>query len=446
MVRTVLTIALLVSAVTVSAAAAAPRPTEAERTCRGLVATIVGTQGDDRLTGTRGPDVIVGLGGNDTILGLAGDDVLCGNGGADRLVGGRGADLLHGGRDQRVERPRRTILTGDVLEGGPGKDHLSVGYVEAPGRVRVRRHNTVSYQRSSRPVTVDLATGVAHGEGADTVVRGRHLEVRGSRHDDLLQGSGRPEILDGGPGNDQVLGGGGADVVVDRRGDDVLDGESGDDLVISTAGVDTVGGGDGADLVVAAGRETSTLSGGAGDDYLARSLGEDETGVIDGGPGNDQLELAPQLWWDRDPSAALDAEAGTAVVTAGSDTRTTTFTGVRYFTLWGLDWTFRGSAGDDFVQVLEGALDAEGLGGDDYLIGSEYDDVLDGGEGTDTAWGGEGRNTCVAVEAGRCSGYPWDTGQARARVIAHDSRLLVDTAPRLLVTRWLEQRPGRTTR
>ena len=52
--------------------------------CDGLVATIVGTEGDDELLGTDEGDVIVGLGGDDVILPGAGDDVVCAGAGRER--------------------------------------------------------------------------------------------------------------------------------------------------------------------------------------------------------------------------------------------------------------------------------------------------------------------------------------------------------------------------
>ena len=42
---------------------------------------------------------------------------------------------------------------------------------------------------------------------------------------------------------------------------------------------------------------------------MTRWITAGDTGVIDGGADDDQLELLGQLWLDRDPSAALDAEA-----------------------------------------------------------------------------------------------------------------------------------------
>ena len=92
--------------------------------CNGVVATRVGTAGDDTLTGTDGPDVIVGFDGNDTIYGLGGNDILCGNAGNDTLDGGSGNDVLYGdvGNDTLREGTSDDTLRGeagtDVCDGG----------------------------------------------------------------------------------------------------------------------------------------------------------------------------------------------------------------------------------------------------------------------------------------------------------------------------------------
>jgi len=78
--------------------------------CAGRRATIVGTEGKDKLVGTKGRDVIAGLGGKDTIKGKGGKDVLCGGKGRDKLLGGKGKDLLHGGKGK------------DRCIGGKGRD------------------------------------------------------------------------------------------------------------------------------------------------------------------------------------------------------------------------------------------------------------------------------------------------------------------------------------
>jgi Ca2+-binding RTX toxin-like protein len=85
-------------------------------TCNGVVATRVGTAGNDTLMGTAGNDVIVGFGGDDTLYGLGGNDLLCGSDGHDTLDGGSGHDTLRG------EAGDDTLLGGagtDVCNGGP---------------------------------------------------------------------------------------------------------------------------------------------------------------------------------------------------------------------------------------------------------------------------------------------------------------------------------------
>ncbi len=83
--------------------------------CKGRPATIVGTQGADRLRGTAGSDVILARGGDDHVFGLAGSDLLCGGAGDDRLRGNRGADRIFG-------------QTGaDQIEGGRGRDGCNGG-------------------------------------------------------------------------------------------------------------------------------------------------------------------------------------------------------------------------------------------------------------------------------------------------------------------------------
>jgi Ca2+-binding RTX toxin-like protein len=84
-------------------------------TCKGKVATVVGTAGNDVRKGTARKDVIVGLGGNDKLSGLAGSDLVCGGPGKDTLKGGKANDKLYGQKGK------------DTLKGGPGKDTLKGG-------------------------------------------------------------------------------------------------------------------------------------------------------------------------------------------------------------------------------------------------------------------------------------------------------------------------------
>jgi Ca2+-binding RTX toxin-like protein len=92
--------------------------------CKGQLATLVGTSGNDVLTGTSGKDVVVALGGNDRISTLGGNDVVCAGAGKDRANGGGGKDRLlgQGGNDKL-----RGAAGKDNLRGGGGKDRCNGG-------------------------------------------------------------------------------------------------------------------------------------------------------------------------------------------------------------------------------------------------------------------------------------------------------------------------------
>jgi len=66
-------------------------------TCNGLEATIVGTEGFDRIYGTPEDDVIVSLGGRDVIRAGEGNDTICSGDGRDKVFGGPGDDWISGG-------------------------------------------------------------------------------------------------------------------------------------------------------------------------------------------------------------------------------------------------------------------------------------------------------------------------------------------------------------
>ena len=156
--------------------------------------TIRGTAGNDVLMGTPGPDVIKGLAGDDTIDGGGGRDILCGEEGNDVLVGGDDGDSLDGG------------LGDDRLDGGPGLD-------------------LAFFRWSTAPVTANLVTNSATGEGTDTFVALEGLS--GSRFNDVLSGDDGDNILDGVGGNDVLLGQGGIDALDGDAGNDVLNGGPG---------------------------------------------------------------------------------------------------------------------------------------------------------------------------------------------------------------------------
>ncbi|MEO7198229.1 MAG: hypothetical protein ABIZ50_07120 [Solirubrobacterales bacterium] len=83
--------------------------------CARRTATIVGTEGPDRLRGTSGADVISAGSGDDLVIGRDRNDLICGGAGKDVLKGGTGRDKLRGDEDR------------DRLVGGGGKDSCNGG-------------------------------------------------------------------------------------------------------------------------------------------------------------------------------------------------------------------------------------------------------------------------------------------------------------------------------
>ncbi len=229
--------------------------------CHGAAATIVGTDGDDVLLGTAGDDVIVGLGGDDVLRGRGGDDTLCGGPGDDLLAGGAGGDVIAGGAGvdtvsfagapgpvqvdlvdgvarggfgvnllESVENVIGTAgddtLLGDAgdnaLYGGPGDDLLSgrEGDDLLSGGVGL---DLAGYEDAAEGVVVVLREGRAQS-ASDTDQLSSVEGAIGSAFGDYLEGNGRGNHFDGGPGDDVLRGMGGPDSLVGGSGTDVANG------------------------------------------------------------------------------------------------------------------------------------------------------------------------------------------------------------------------------
>lgn len=140
----------------------------------------------------------------------------------DTIYGGSGDDRIYGGAEE------------DVIFGGPGDDHISGGADNddinpGPGADRVSGNGSsdvLSYRHATAGVRVDLATGIATGEGRDTI---DGIEfVFGSRFADVIYGDDAElNILNGEAGDDRIYGRGGRDVIEGRGGDDLLVGGAG---------------------------------------------------------------------------------------------------------------------------------------------------------------------------------------------------------------------------
>lgn len=148
------------------------------------------------------------------------------------------------------------------MEGGDGED-------------------AADYSAFGKKLMVNLSTGIAVGDGTDTLVGIE--DVVGGGNNDTLIGSVAGNVLYGGAGNDSLNGGGGNDSVNGGAGNDIVAGSSS-----SNAGgeIDTLTGGAGADLFI-----LGNAGGRLYDDGVAGSGSSDYALITDFTPGVDLLQL-----------------------------------------------------------------------------------------------------------------------------------------------------------
>jgi Ca2+-binding RTX toxin-like protein len=304
-----------------------------------------------------GTDSIVGVenaeGGShgDALVGDGDDNVLSGRGGADSLAGGAGQDNLEGGDGN------------DTLAGGAGDDAFRGG----------SGSDTASYSGSAAAVTVNLRTGVAGGEGADSL-QGMD-NATGGAGNDVLSGSDQANVLVGEGGNDSILGFGGDDDLRGSGGNDGIDGNGGKDVIAGGEGADALAGGTASDLFLEGEQAGPTgpdsVSGGSGKDMVTYAGRRNGVRVSLGGRGSD----GGRGEGDRvggDVERARGTKKRDVLVGSGGKN------------------TLIGASGNDILQ---------GRGGVDRLIGGAGSDRLDGGPANDVCRGGGGRD--VLTDCGK---------------------------------------------
>jgi len=421
--RPALAIAALAATIALSWPAAAQEPL----TCRGNVPTIVGTPGPDTIVGTpardvihadAGDDIVSGEGTGDVICGGLGNDHLGGGGGNDRISGEDGTDVVEGdrGNDRLDGGPGdgdrvRGRLGDDIVNGGPGNADEALGdlgidevdggdgdfdlvrgdygadtMIGGPGVGDVASFATAVPDRTGPSITASLATGVATGDGRDTMAEFEDLE--GSAYADVLSGDAADNRIAGGPGNDRLDGGGGTDAGFGGRG------------------VDTCGG-----------FATESSCGGSGRPdrkataEIVPSLSTGSGLVVIGTAGDDRLsvELKPRgSFLVRSEKAPLaPRKACRALARSRRTLRCQPLAPIHYLMV-------ELGAGDDRLTLGPGLLAAGAVrvgagAGDDVVRGGEEDDLLQAGDGSDRIFGGAGSDGLVGgADADFLFGQPGD--------------------------------------
>jgi Ca2+-binding RTX toxin-like protein len=357
---------------------------------------LTGTEGNDTLTGDELPNRLDGLGGADLLVGGIANDTLLGGSGNDTLDGGSGNDLLEGGSFQDTA----------VFNGGAA-------------------------------ISVNLTTGIATGEGTDTLRDIEHV-IAGAGND-LIVGNIQWNRLDGGEGNDTIesvpslsadtiIGGAGIDTatwanygfgILVELSDNYVSTPSGNS---SISGVENVIGSSGGDWLIGD-ANANQLSGGFGEDTLEglagndTLLGGDSYDTLTGGTGNDSLDggafndVANYTGSYAQYSIGYDSVTGAIWVTdtVGNRDGLDVVTNVESFAFsdgvrtatdlrnWGVGTSGNdqrnGTAVGDSLNGMAGNDSLNGLDGDDTLVGGLGNDSLTGGNGNDRLEPGSGSDT-----------------------------------------------------
>lgn len=428
---TLTTAALLGLALLVPAGAHA-----AAETCRGLPATIVGTD-NQRLTGTEGSDVIV-TNGAQSVTALGGNDTICVTG-TPVTAGQAITDIDAGEGDDYVEasvQGRGTATTlgagADTFISGNGAEHSVYAGTSRLASSTDTEVDNVRITLGNASVT----SGQVGTVNSDTVEINRGTVVWNGR-----MGAQAPVAATGG-GSSLVLGGITGSMVIDadRGGIGYATSESSSLGFVGFVGF-TVSGGNAGDTLTFRGTAADErlevfapdgverdVSMGGGDDFYGTNGTGTRSSKARGGTGRDEVLLALPTY-----DVTADLDGGRAVARKGRTKKIVKTTGFEDLSLTArrgvVDGTpaseqiivaacrvnISGDRGKDFLAATDELDDVwpvrdcsrysaylSGGRGKDMLFGGPGNDRLIGGAGRDTLDGGSGRDVCQGEKRRGC--------------------------------------------
>ncbi|MDO5344113.1 MAG: calcium-binding protein, partial [Candidatus Saccharibacteria bacterium] len=377
--------------------------------------TINGGVADDWLYGDGGDDHLRGNKGNDTLSGGAGRDTLYGESGDDSYVFSRGdgIDTVHEESGFDTVRFGDDITPQDValraISTHQNGISLEMTIKGSDDKLIIERQfGLYSYNQPDSPLPRHQIEQVVFSDGTawslDEIER-RAYEVRGTNERDIMSVASSRSVTYYGEGGDDSLQGG--------RGDDRLYGGDGDDRLSGDTGKNLLVGGRGNDTMSGFGADTYVFEKGDGQDRIDDYGGFD---IIQLGEGirPDDVTLK-RVYNHNDYDLEMELGDGDKVTVSqyfgrynvyGRDEASPSrmIEEVRFAdgTVWTQQTIYDkmhhqvGTNGNDNISPYDrGAVEYHGLGGNDYLTGSDGDDKLYGGEGNDTLSGGEGNDLFV---------------------------------------------------
>jgi Ca2+-binding RTX toxin-like protein len=222
--------------------------------------TLNGGDGNDTITGSAGNDLVIGGRGNDAAMLGAGNDTFVWNpgDGSDTVEGQAGVDTLQfngANVNEKIDisaNGSRATLTrdvGNITMDLNGVEHINVNALGGADTITVNDLTDTNVDQ----VAVDLGSpaGSNQGDGAsDTIViisgfeATDRLVINGLGGDDVIEASrltGMQLTANGGAGDD---------VLVGSFGNDILHGDAGDDVLLGNGGQDVLDGGSGNNVVI----------------------------------------------------------------------------------------------------------------------------------------------------------------------------------------------------
>ncbi|MFN3235370.1 MAG: beta strand repeat-containing protein, partial [Gammaproteobacteria bacterium] len=371
------------------------------------IENVFGSRNADDITGTTGVNIIDGGEGDDTIDGGSGNDTIVGGSGNDNINGGDGVDTVDYSSSGAVN-----VNLGSGSASGDGADTLwnienIIGSANDDTLAGDSGDNdidggdgtdTIDYSLAAGPVNVDLENGEASGDGDDDL---SNIEnIIGSANSDILTGDSNNNVIAGGLGDDTITGGGGTDTAD----------YSASSSAVSVNLADGEATGEGNDVLSG----ITNIIGSANNDTF---LGDSKDNDIDGGEGIDTIDYS-------EASGAVNVNLETGTSTGDG---TDTLSNIENIVGSDFDDTLEGDGGNNNidggggtntvsyssssskVNVNLSSNSATGAGTDtfsnidnvigssqaDTLTGSSLANTINGGAGNDTISGGEGNDVLI---------------------------------------------------